>query len=142
MPVFSTLLQQAGVPAEAFDARGLIVTKEEADFALVDFVETKKKCQTLTDALRMGTVPVVTRLHLLNTRRHHPLRWGAGGSVIPPPFWASPSMPTNSDLDGRGWRDDSRPADRSGSPRSFPEFHTRKRLRCPISERRCCTRKR
>ncbi len=79
VPVFSTLLQQAGVPAEAFDARGLIVTKEEADFALVDFVETKKKCQTLTDALRMGTVPVVTG-YICSTPDGITTTLGRGGS--------------------------------------------------------------
>ncbi len=60
VPIFSAFLQQEGVRAEAFDARGLVVTKEEADFAQVDFVETKKKCQALINPLRAGSVPVVT----------------------------------------------------------------------------------
>ncbi len=60
VPIFATLLGQEEVRAEPLDARSLIVTKEEADFALVDFDQTKKKCRPLADIVGRGVVPVVT----------------------------------------------------------------------------------
>ena len=79
VPLFSAVLQQAGIRAEAFDARGLIVTNEEADFARVDFVATKKQCRALRRAVREGTVPVVTG-YICSTPDGITTTLGRGGS--------------------------------------------------------------
>ena len=59
VPMFAAFLSQEGIEAKAVDARQLIVTKEEADFALVDFAETKHRCQQLKVIAESGQVPVV-----------------------------------------------------------------------------------
>ncbi len=79
VPVFSAYLGQEGILSEAFDARGLIVTTEEADFAQVDFVQTKKQCQTLTTAIQGGAVPVVTG-YICSTADGITTTLGRGGS--------------------------------------------------------------
>jgi aspartokinase/homoserine dehydrogenase 1 len=60
VPIFSAYLNQIGVRAEAVDARKIILTKDDADFALVDFQETKRRCSELVEMVGRGMVPVVT----------------------------------------------------------------------------------
>lgn len=60
VPIFARYLAALGMEAEAVDARELIITSEESEFLLVDFDETRKRCQKLTKMVRAGLVPVVT----------------------------------------------------------------------------------
>jgi aspartate kinase len=60
VPIFSQYLITLGQKAEPVDARGIIITSEESDFLLVDFAETRKRCQKLVELAASGTVPVVT----------------------------------------------------------------------------------
>ena len=60
VPIFTAYLNQIDVRAEAVDARSLIVTKDEADFALVDFDETKLRCREVVEIVGRGVVPIVT----------------------------------------------------------------------------------
>jgi aspartate kinase len=60
VPIFTKCLQVRGLEAEAADARELIITSEESDFMLVDFEETRKRCQKLSKMAKNGVVPVVT----------------------------------------------------------------------------------
>src|SRR5206468_5445611 len=60
VPIFAGYLGTLGVEAEPVDAREIIITNEESEFLLVDFDETKKRCQKLTKMAKSGTVPVVT----------------------------------------------------------------------------------
>ena len=60
VPIFAAYLNQIDVQAEAVDARRLIVTKDEADFALVDFDETKLRCREVVELVGRGVVPIVT----------------------------------------------------------------------------------
>ncbi len=60
VPIFAAYLNQIDVQAEAVDARRLIVTKDEADFALVDFDETKLRCREVVEIVGRGVVPIVT----------------------------------------------------------------------------------
>ena len=60
VPIFTAYLNQIDVQAEAVDARRLIVTKDEADFALVDFDETKLRCREVVEIVGRGVVPVLT----------------------------------------------------------------------------------
>ena len=46
-PIFARYLTTLGVEAESVDAREIIVTSEESEFLLVDFDETRKRCQKL-----------------------------------------------------------------------------------------------
>src|SRR5258708_7153234 len=48
------------VVSEPVDAREIIVTSEDSEFILVDFEETKKRCQKLSKMAKSGVVPVVT----------------------------------------------------------------------------------
>jgi aspartate kinase len=60
VPIFSRYLIQLGLEAESVDARELIITSEESEFMLVDFDETRKRCQKLTKMSKSNVVPVVT----------------------------------------------------------------------------------
>ena len=60
VPIFAAYLNQIDVQAEAVDARRLIVTKDEADFALVDFDETKLRCREVVEIVGRGVVPILT----------------------------------------------------------------------------------
>src|SRR3989454_3778783 len=60
IPIFARYLKDLGMEAEPVDAREIIITSEESEFLLVDFEETKKRCQKLARMAKSGTVPVVT----------------------------------------------------------------------------------
>ncbi len=60
VPMFAQYLATLGMEAETVDAREVIITLEESDFLLVDFDETRKRCQKLTKMANAGIVPVVT----------------------------------------------------------------------------------
>ena len=60
VPILAEYLSQNGDRAEAIDARGFIVTKEESDSVLVDFSETKKRCRKLKEIAEDGRVPILT----------------------------------------------------------------------------------
>ena len=60
VPIFAACLNQEGVRAEAVDARAVIVTKDEADFAQVDFARTRTRAREVAESVRTGRVPVVT----------------------------------------------------------------------------------
>src|SRR5438552_115654 len=60
VPIFSRYLKSLGLESEPVDARELIVTGEDSEFILVDFDETKKRCQKLSKMAKAGVVPVVT----------------------------------------------------------------------------------
>jgi len=60
VPLFTRYLKALGLQAEAIDAREFIITSDEAEFMLVDFDETKKRCRRLTELVKSGIVPVVT----------------------------------------------------------------------------------
>ncbi len=79
VPIFVAYLNQQGVPAESIDARGIVVTKEEADFALVDFEETRRRSQRVADSLAAGKVPVITG-YLCSTPEGVTTTLGRGGS--------------------------------------------------------------
>src|SRR6266850_6498639 len=60
IPIFARYLKDLGMEAEPVDAREIIITSEESEFLLVDFEETRKRCQKLARMAKSGTVPVVT----------------------------------------------------------------------------------
>jgi aspartate kinase len=60
VPLFARHLRGMGVEAEPMDAREFIITSDEADFLLVDFDETRKRCQQLVKSVKAGVVPVIT----------------------------------------------------------------------------------
>jgi aspartate kinase len=60
VPIFAQYLRVLGLEAEPVDARGIIITSEDSDFLLVDFDETRKRCQALIEMANSGIVPVVT----------------------------------------------------------------------------------
>jgi aspartokinase/homoserine dehydrogenase 1 len=60
VPIFSRYLMQLGLEAEPVDARELIITSEESEFMLVDFDETRKRCQKLSKMSKSNVIPVVT----------------------------------------------------------------------------------
>jgi aspartate kinase len=60
VPIFARYLMQLGMEAEPVDARELIITSEESEFLLVDFDETRKRCQKLARMSKSNVVPVVT----------------------------------------------------------------------------------
>jgi aspartate kinase len=60
VPIFSRYLKEMGLESEPVDAREIIVTSEDSEFILVDFEETKKRCQKLSKMVKAGVVPVVT----------------------------------------------------------------------------------
>jgi aspartate kinase len=60
VPIFTLYLSSRGLPAEALDGRELIITSDQADFMLVDFVETRRRCQRIAEIANSGAIPVVT----------------------------------------------------------------------------------
>src|SRR5215469_16630445 len=60
VPIFARYLSTLGDEADPVDAREIIITGEELDFLLVDFDETRKRCQKLVKMTESGVVPVVT----------------------------------------------------------------------------------
>ncbi len=60
VPILARYLAEIGAAAEPVDARDIIVTSEESEFLLVDFEETKKRCQKLMKIAKSSVVPVVT----------------------------------------------------------------------------------
>jgi len=60
VPVFTRYLNSIDIAAEAIDARDLIITNEEQDFMLVDFGETRKRCQRVAKTVSSEIVPVIT----------------------------------------------------------------------------------
>jgi len=60
VPIFARYLRELGLDAEPVDAREIIVTSEDSEFLLVDFDETRKRCQKLSKMAKTGIVPVVT----------------------------------------------------------------------------------
>src|SRR6516162_487637 len=60
IPIFAQYLMSLGQDATPVDAREIIITSEESEFLLVDFEETRKRCQKLARTAKAGTVPVVT----------------------------------------------------------------------------------
>ena len=68
VPLFTRYLKALGLQAEAIDAREFIITSDEAEFMLVDFDETKKRCRRLTE-LVVGHGSGCDRFYLLYTRR-------------------------------------------------------------------------
>ena len=60
VPIFARYLNVLEMEARPVDARELIITSEDSEFVLVDFEETKKRCQKLAKTAKSGVVPVVT----------------------------------------------------------------------------------
>jgi len=60
VPIFTRYLQTRGTSAEAIDARDLIISSDEADFMLVDFAETRRRCTRIAEMANAGTIPVIT----------------------------------------------------------------------------------
>lgn len=60
VPMFSWYLGDLGVETQPVDARSVIVTSEDSEFLLVDFDETRKRCQKLARMVKSGVVPVIT----------------------------------------------------------------------------------
>jgi aspartate kinase len=60
VPIFSRYLMQLGLEAEPVDARELIITSEESEFMLVDFDETRQRCEKLAKMSKADVIPVVT----------------------------------------------------------------------------------
>ena len=79
VPIFARYLSTLGQPAEPVDAREIIVTGEESEFLLVDFDETRKRCQTLTAMADSGTTPIVTGF-ICSTPAGATTTLGRGGS--------------------------------------------------------------
>jgi aspartate kinase len=79
VPVFARYLSALGVESEPIDAREIIVLGEESDFLLVDFAETRKRCEKLTTMVENGVVPVVTGF-ICSTPSGSTTTLGRGGS--------------------------------------------------------------
>src|SRR5438046_4420470 len=60
VPIFARYLNTLGMEAEPIDAREIIMTGEETEFLLVDFDETRERCQKLVKMAKARVVPVVT----------------------------------------------------------------------------------
>jgi aspartate kinase len=60
VPIFSRYLRSLGLESEPIDAREFVVTSEDSEFILVDFDETRKRCQKLSKMAKQGVVPVIT----------------------------------------------------------------------------------
>src|SRR5207302_6915714 len=57
VPIFAQYLRVLGLEAEPVDAREILITSEDSDFLLVDFDETRKRCQALIKMANSGIVP-------------------------------------------------------------------------------------
>jgi aspartate kinase len=79
VPIFARHLAMLGQSAEPVDAREIIVTGEESEFMLVDFDETRKRCQKLTQMAEAGITPVVTGF-ICSTPAGATTTLGRGGS--------------------------------------------------------------
>jgi aspartate kinase len=79
VPIFAQYLTSLGVEAQAVDAREIVVTTEESDFLRVDFDETRKRCQRLTDMSRSRMAPIVTG-YICSTPAGITTTLGRGGS--------------------------------------------------------------
>src|SRR3989442_12512443 len=79
VPMLACYLREMGLDAEAVDAREFIVTSEDSEFLLVDFEETKKRCQKLSKMAKSGVVPVVTGF-ICSTPAGRTTTLGPGGS--------------------------------------------------------------
>src|SRR5436309_15381369 len=53
-PIFAAYLGELGLRAQDVDARQFIITSEESEFMLVDFDETRKRCQKLVKVAKSG----------------------------------------------------------------------------------------
>src|SRR5262252_8566437 len=60
IPIFSRYLETLGLKSEPVDAREIIITNEESEFLLVNFSETRNRCERLAAMVKSGIVPVVT----------------------------------------------------------------------------------
>src|SRR4029453_17551922 len=65
--------------SEPIDAREIIITNEDSGFLLVNFDETRKRCQKLIAMAEAGTVPVVTGF-ICSTPEGVTTTLGRGGS--------------------------------------------------------------
>ena len=79
VPIFAAYLNQIEVQAEAIDTRSFIRTKTDADFALVDFGETKRRCREVVEMVRRGVVPILTGF-ICSTPEGITTTLGRGGS--------------------------------------------------------------
>src|SRR5437867_5479035 len=79
VPIFARYLRELGLEAEPVDAREIIVTSEDSEFLLVDFDETRKRCQKLSKMVKTGIVPVVTGF-ICSTPADVTTTLGRGGS--------------------------------------------------------------
>src|SRR5262245_24012392 len=79
VPIFARYLTSLGVNSEAIDAREIIITNEDSEFLLVNFDETRKRCQKLMAMADAGTVPVVTGF-ICSTPEGITTTLGRGGS--------------------------------------------------------------
>ena len=79
VPIFAAYLKQLGVKAEVVDARDVVITKEDDEFALVDFDETRRRSEAVSQLVRQGRVPVITG-YLCSTPEGVTTTLGRGGS--------------------------------------------------------------
>jgi aspartate kinase len=79
VPIFARYLASLGVNSEPIDAREIIITNEDSGFLLVNFDETRKRCQKLIAMAEAGTVPVVTGF-ICSTPEGITTTLGRGGS--------------------------------------------------------------
>jgi aspartate kinase len=78
-PIFAHYLNIIGSRAEPIDAREIIITNEDSEFLLVDFDETRKRCQKLAQMAQSGVIPVVTGF-ICSTPSGSTTTLGRGGS--------------------------------------------------------------
>ena len=78
-PIFAAYLGELGLRAQDVDARQFIITSEESEFMLVDFDETRKRCQKLVKVAKSGVVPVITGF-ICSTPEGVTTTLGRGGS--------------------------------------------------------------
>ncbi len=109
VPIFAGYLGTLGVEAEPVDAREIIITNEESEFLLVDFDETKKRCQKLTKMAKCY------RVHLLDAGRRYDDSRARRLRLFRLDYRQLHQGRRDSNLDRRQRRYDSGPADRSGS---------------------------
>jgi aspartate kinase len=78
-PIFASYLGELGLRAQAVDAREFIITSDESEFMLVDFEETRKRCQKLVKMAKSGVAPVITGF-ICSTPEGVTTTLGRGGS--------------------------------------------------------------
>ena len=79
VPIFAAYLRELGMSAQDVDARELIITSDDSEFMLVDFVETRKRSQKLVKMVKSGVTPVVTGF-ICSTPEGITTTLGRGGS--------------------------------------------------------------